>query len=171
MSRRALIIGGSLGGLFAGTLLRSIGWDVVVFERTQGDLSGRGAGLGSREGLFATLRRIGIVLDGTIGVEVRSRIALDADGAAICEVPVRTVATAWDRIYRVLKQALPTECYRAGIQLVSFQQDAGKVSAIFADGSRAEGDLLIGADGVRSTVRNRLLPRRGERRRCASRIP
>ena len=158
MSRRALIIGGSLGGLLAGNLLRSIGWDVAVFERAQGDLSGRGAGLGSREGLFSVLRRIGIALDHSIGVAVRSRTALDADGTAICTVPVRTVATAWDRVYRVLKQALPAECYRAGMQFASFEQDAGRVSAAFADGSRAEGDLLVAADGMRSTVRNMLVP-------------
>ena len=39
MIRCALIIGGSLGGLFAGAMLRSIGWDVMVFECAQGDLS------------------------------------------------------------------------------------------------------------------------------------
>jgi 2-polyprenyl-6-methoxyphenol hydroxylase-like FAD-dependent oxidoreductase len=158
MSRRALIIGGSLGGLFAGNLLRSIGWDVTVFERTPGDLSGRGAGLGSRAELFSVLRRIGIVLDDDIGVEVRSRIALDADGAIICKVPVSDVATAWDTIYRVLSRALPVACYRTGMELVSFEQRGNHVSAVFADGSTAEGDLLVGADGMRSTVRKQLLP-------------
>src|SRR5262245_43033422 len=156
MARRALIVGGSLGGLFAGNLLRSIGWDVAVFERARGDLSARGAGLGSREGLFVVLRRLGIALDDSIGVPVSSRIALDADGSAICDVPVRRVATAWDRIYWPLKQALPAECYSGGKQLVSFQQDAGAVVAAFADGSQAEGDLLVGADGIRSTVRRQL---------------
>jgi 2-polyprenyl-6-methoxyphenol hydroxylase-like FAD-dependent oxidoreductase len=37
--RRALVIGGSVGGLFAAHLLRSIGWDVVVFERSEDDRS------------------------------------------------------------------------------------------------------------------------------------
>ena len=41
---RALVIGGSVGGLFAACLLREIGWDVAVFEKSAGDLSGRGAG-------------------------------------------------------------------------------------------------------------------------------
>ena len=39
---RALVIGGSVGGLFAAHMLRSIGWDVVVFERSGDDLA-RGA--------------------------------------------------------------------------------------------------------------------------------
>ena len=169
MNRRALIVGGSLGGLFAANLLRSIGWDVAVFERAHGDLSGRGARLGTHEGLFAVLRGMGIVLDDLIGVPVRLRIALDANGSAACEVPVRTVARAWDRIYRVLKQALPTECYFGGRQLLGFQQDADRVSAAFADGSHAEGDLLVGADGMRSTVsRSALTAARTKLRRLCS---
>ena len=44
--RRAIVIGGSLGGLFAGnTLLRS-GWNVIIIERSKGRLEERGAGLG-----------------------------------------------------------------------------------------------------------------------------
>ena len=39
---RALVIGGSLGGLFAALLLRSVGWDTVVFERNAEELASRG---------------------------------------------------------------------------------------------------------------------------------
>lgn len=155
---RALVIGGSVGGLFAANLLRASGWDVTVFERTRGDLAGRGAGLGIHEELFAVMRRIGIRVDESIGVEVRSRIALDRGGNILCEVPLRGIASAWDRIYRALKTALPERCYRSGMQLERFEQGESTVSAVFAEGSRAEGDLLIGADGVRSTVRRLLMP-------------
>ena len=139
-------------------LLRTIGWEVTVFERASGDLAGRGAGLGIHEELFAVMRRIGIRADDSIGVEVRSRIALDRSGDIICEVPVRGIASAWDRIYRALKDALPAECCRSGMQLERFEQDARNVTAVFADGSRAVGDLLVGADGIRSTVRRLLMP-------------
>jgi 2-polyprenyl-6-methoxyphenol hydroxylase-like FAD-dependent oxidoreductase len=155
---RALVIGGSLGGLFAANLLRSIGWDVAVFERSKGDLAGRGAGLGTRAELFDVMRRIGIDLDESIGVEVRSRIGLDRNGKTICEVPVRSIVTAWDRIYSALKTALPPQSYRSAMQLERFEQDGGKVAAFFVDGSCTEGDLLIGADGVHSTVRRQLMP-------------
>ena len=47
----ALIIGGSLGGLFAAHLLRAAGWQVDVFERSTEDLAGRGAGLGTHDAL------------------------------------------------------------------------------------------------------------------------
>jgi 2-polyprenyl-6-methoxyphenol hydroxylase-like FAD-dependent oxidoreductase len=154
----ALVIGGSLGGLFAATLLRTIGWNVTVFERARSNLAGRGAGLGSREELFAVMRRIGIDYDDSIGVDVRSRIWLDRSGAIVHEIPVHSKATAWDRIYRAVRSVLPKECYRPGMQLERFKQDARCVTAHFADGSRAEGDLLIGADGIHSTVRRQLMP-------------
>ncbi len=44
-SRQAIVIGGSLGGLFAGLLLRSIGWRVDIYERSAHDLESRGGGI------------------------------------------------------------------------------------------------------------------------------
>jgi 2-polyprenyl-6-methoxyphenol hydroxylase-like FAD-dependent oxidoreductase len=135
--RRALVIGGSVGGLFVANLLRTIGWEVTVFERARGDLAGRGAGLGIHEELFAVMRRIGIRADDSIGVEWRSRIALDRSGSIVCEVPLPGITSAWDRLYRVLKRALPAQWHRSGMQLERFEQDARGVTAVFADGSRA----------------------------------
>ena len=60
---RALIIGGSLGGLFAGLLLRQAGWDVTVFERSTGDLASRGVGIGTHVEMFDIMRRLGITVD------------------------------------------------------------------------------------------------------------
>jgi len=114
--------------------------------------------LGTREELFAVMRRIGIRADDAIGIDVRSRIGLDRSGNVLCEVPIRSVATAWDRIYRAVRSALPADCYRSGMQLERFEQTARCVTAFFADGSCAEGHLLIGADGVHSTVRGQLMP-------------
>ena len=66
---RALVIGGSLSGLFTANLLRTIGWHVEVFERAHSDLTGRGAGLGAQADLFAAMRRIGIQIDRSLGSE------------------------------------------------------------------------------------------------------
>jgi 2-polyprenyl-6-methoxyphenol hydroxylase-like FAD-dependent oxidoreductase len=120
---RALVIGGSLSGLFAANLLRTIGWDVAVFERARGDLTGRGAGLGAQAELFAVMRRIGIRIDESIWVEIRSHMCLDRSGKVVCEVPVREVSTAWDRLYRALKGRFPPEHYHADMALERFEQD------------------------------------------------
>ncbi len=66
--------------------------------------------------------------------------------------------SAWDRIYRPLKDTLPDDSYHAGMRLDGIENEADGVTAIFADGARERGDLLIGADGIHSTVRQILMP-------------
>ena len=150
---RALIIGGSLGGLFAGLLLRQAGWDVTVFERSSGDLASRGVGIGTHVEMFAVMRRLGITVDELIGVAVTSRICLDRDGAVIARLPFDKILSSWALFYRALRRQLPDACYRPGMELVDIAQHASRVTAIFANGTRVEGDLLVGADGLHSTVR------------------
>jgi 2-polyprenyl-6-methoxyphenol hydroxylase-like FAD-dependent oxidoreductase len=157
-SPHALIIGGSLGGLFAAHLLRSVGWHVDVFERSTEDLAGRGAGLGSHAALTAILRRIGIDTGMDYGVAIPRYVWLDKSGAVVADVPRPRMMTAWSRIYRPLKDALPRELFHAGKALTRVEQDERGVTAFFADGTRASGDLLVGADGSRSAVRTQLCP-------------
>jgi 2-polyprenyl-6-methoxyphenol hydroxylase-like FAD-dependent oxidoreductase len=155
---RALIIGGSLAGMFAAHLLRAAGWRVDVFERSTEDLAGRGAGLGSHEALVAILKRIGIDFSAPLGVAIPRYVWLDKDGGVVADVPRPRLMTAWSRLYRPLKDLLPSELYHAGKSLARVEQDARSVTAIFADGTRETGDLLIGADGSRSAVRTQLAP-------------
>ena len=156
--QRALVIGGSLGGLLTAHLLRSVGWDVVVFERNDTDLVSRGAGLGTHPSLIEILRRIGISFDATMGVKLDTVICLDRDGRVITQRPTVRNMSAWGRLYRSLRAPLPYGCYRLGMTLLRIEQDADGVTAVFADRSRERGDLLVGADGIRSTVREQVLP-------------
>ncbi|MEY4598097.1 MAG: hypothetical protein RLZZ445_894, partial [Pseudomonadota bacterium] len=80
---RALVIGGSLGGLFAANLLHRQGWDVQVYEQSTEPLAGRGAGIITHPDLFAALERIGIPIDESIGVDIEGRVAFDRNGAAL----------------------------------------------------------------------------------------
>lgn len=154
MIRRALIIGGSLGGLFTGLLLRQAGWDVTVFERSPRDLASRGVGVGTHPEQLDIMRRVGSTVDPSIGVPIRRRICLARDGGIVAELPFQKVMSSWGRLYQELRHLLPGGIYRSGMQLDQVEQDADGVTAIFADGSRQRGDLLVGADGVRSTVRS-----------------
>jgi 2-polyprenyl-6-methoxyphenol hydroxylase-like FAD-dependent oxidoreductase len=65
--------------------------------------------------------------------------------------------TSWDRLFTLLRAALPAQCYRRGQEFVRAEQNHDGVTAHFADGARASGDLLIGADGLRSGVRTSLI--------------
>jgi len=157
-SRRALVVGGSLGGLLAAHLLRGTGWEVVVFERNAEDLTGRGAGLGTHPQLIDVLRRIGIDFDESMGVKIDNLTFLDRHGRFYLEVETARIMSSWGRLYRSLRDPLPPESYQLGMGLVRVEQDAASVTAVFADGTRVAGDLLVGADGGRSTVREQFLP-------------
>jgi len=154
----ALIIGGSLGGLFAAHFLRAAGWRVDVFERSSDDLAGRGAGLGTHEALARVLRRLGIGADMELGVHTPYYVWFDAGGKPALKLDRPRVMTAWAWLYRPLKDALPAQYYHPAKTFVSAEQDANGVTAIFADGARVRGDLLVAADGPRSTVRPQMLP-------------
>lgn len=155
---QALVIGGSLGGLFAGNLLRSIGWTVQVFERVGDDLASRGAGIGTHEELLDIMHRIGVKVDASIGVHPQSRTCLDRTGKIQHTMPRPRILSSWGRLYRALKDALPVDDYHFDKTCVSFEDDASGVTALFANGTSARGDLLIGADGIRSTVRAQVMP-------------
>ena len=157
-ARRALVIGGSLGGLFAAHLLRSEGWDTRVFERNPEDLTGRGAGLSTHPQLLDILQRIGIDFDATMGVTLDRIIFFDASGRVLVEESTARLMSSWGRLYRALRDPLPAASYRLGMSLIRVEQDARAVTAVFANGERFEGELLVGADGGRSTVREQFLP-------------
>ncbi len=155
---RALIIGGSLGGLLAANLLARKGWYVEVFEQASEELAGRGAGIISHPELFQALEIIGVPLEDSYGVDIALRGTLDRSGTIIATLASQQVFTTWGRLYQLLKAAFPGERYHFGHSFESLVQDATGVTACFANGSAARGDLLVGADGIRSAVRAQLAP-------------
>src|SRR5262245_18012914 len=157
-TRRALVIGGSLGGLLTAHLLRDVGWDVTVFERNAEDLTGRGAGISTHPQLIDILRRVGIDFDESMGIKVDTVICLDRNGKTYLQTETARTMSSWGRLYRSLRDPLPAGSYRLGMSLRRVEQDADGVTAIFADGASVRGDLLVGADGVRSNVREQFLP-------------
>jgi 2-polyprenyl-6-methoxyphenol hydroxylase-like FAD-dependent oxidoreductase len=82
----------------------------------------------------------------------------DARGRMTLETECPQVMTAWERVYRILRDAFPPEHYHRGRSLSAFEQDNEGATAIFADGARERADLLIGADGLRSTLRGLCAP-------------
>ncbi|ARQ00439.1 FAD binding domain-containing protein [Pseudorhodoplanes sinuspersici] len=150
--RRAIVIGGSMSGLFAGLMLRSAGWQVDIYEKVEGELSGRGAGIVAQPEILAALDALGLETR-DLGVAVEKRRLFDASGRMVLETDCRQVMTAWERVYRILRDGFPAAHYHQGQSLRAIEQFPDKVAAIFANGETVTADILIGADGIRSTVR------------------
>ncbi len=155
--RRAIIIGGSMSGLLSGLLLRRAGWAVDIYERVNSELSGRGAGIVAQQELIERLRGLGLATD-ELGVHITTRKVLDASGQLTHEFSCPQVLTAWERVYRLLRDAFPPDRYHRGRAMAKFNQSADSVRVHFSDGEIIEADLLVGADGIRSTVRQQCLP-------------
>ncbi|MFN3657579.1 MAG: FAD-dependent monooxygenase [Pseudolabrys sp.] len=155
--RRAVIIGGSMSGLFSAAFLRQIGWDVDVYERSPVELVGRGAGITTHPELIEALVASGA---GTadLGIEVPKRIAIDHNGRVTGERPLRQILTSWDRLQRLLRTTIDEKHYHLGHAFQRVDQDERGVRVTFADGKVEHADLLVGGDGIRSSVRGQMAP-------------
>jgi len=154
----AIIVGGSLGGLFAANLLNRNGWDVNIFERAPDELAGRGAGIVTHPELFEAMTAAGIELDDTIGVEVKSRVTLGQDGQILSQHDLPQTLTAWGKMYHVLRSAFPGARYHSGRGVISVVNQVDHATVTLSDGSILRADIVIGADGFKSALREQFLP-------------
>lgn len=156
--KKAIVVGGSMGGMLAANMLVREGWSVDILERTRGALEGRGAGIVPQRSLLAALSRAGVTVRPDIGIRVIRRVAYDRDGTAFATHPYEQYSTSWSLIYNLLRDALTQGRFHSGQNVTGISQDRDSVRAITEDGGTFEGDLLVGADGMRSTVRRALFP-------------
>lgn len=154
---RAVVAGGSIGGLSAALALRAAGFEVAVHERASAHLTDRGAGIVAHE---MSLRRLigegGLRLD-DLSIPSRRLRYFDRLGRLAHEEPSFYRFTSWHTLYSALLVMLGENCYRRGSALRGFRQD-GEVTARFSDGRVERADLLVCADGISSAAREVLLP-------------
>jgi salicylate hydroxylase len=165
--QKVAVVGAGLGGLNAAIALRQRGFDVTVYE--QSDVLGEiGAGIQLSPNAMRVLMALG----------------LDRDFEAIAFEPHRHVVRNWKTgsivsatqmrgafrpqygagyfgahradLHAVLQNALPTECIQLNARVTAVTQTPDRAVLTFADGNRVESDIVIGADGIRSAVRESL---------------
>lgn len=157
---RAAIVGGGIGGLSAANALVRRGIEVAVYEQASA-LGEVGAGVfifpnGRRQleraGLRDALAKVGARIgDGSEFYRL--------DGTVVGRVVV-TDSSGWNGLYgmhradllAVLADALPPGVVHTGHRCVAFEQDARAAKLFFANGNRAEADVVIGADGIQSVL-------------------
>ena len=154
----ATIVGGSIAGLTTALALQQSGWDIQVFEATQGELQQRGAGIITQQALFDVLAQLGVSSKAQIGVPIQTRKTFAKNGNVIKTLDLPQIATSWGRIYQLLREHFPDSRYHQNKVFVKCQLNNDHVTALFADGTRTSSDLLIAADGIRSIVRQQLEP-------------
>jgi len=150
---RIAVAGGSLAGLFAAILLRQDGHEVRVFERSAGGLEGRGAGLVPQREVFDVLRQVGAEEVLKVGVVARDRIVLDAAGGIAHRQATPQMQVSWDHLYSAVRARLADSDYRLGRSVERATQSGTGAVLHFTDGGSEAADLVLGADGIGSVLR------------------
>ncbi len=167
---RAIVIGAGIGGLAAGIALARAGIDVEVFERAD-DLHEVGAGLSLWAnaihalevlGLGETIRTFSAAYD-VAGIRTSSGEMVTSPTPDLERFGALCVVMHRIELQEVLLKAFGAEHMHLGARCDRFREDAAGVTVEFADGRRARGDVLIGADGLHSRVRSQLHGRRPPR--------
>jgi 2-polyprenyl-6-methoxyphenol hydroxylase-like FAD-dependent oxidoreductase len=167
-TRKVLIVGGGIGGLTAALALTKAGLDAVVFEQAARleDVQSGGGLLVWNNGMRA-LREIGLheqvqasaaVLDVTTFNSYRGDLLATWPIDQVArDLGVPTVGVVRGDLHKVLADALGPDAIQVGAHYESFEAGGHGVTVRFSDGREEHGDVLVGADGVRSSVRGDVL--------------
>ena len=164
---RVIIIGGGIGGLTAAVAFRRRGWGVAVYEAAS-EFKPVGKGIWVPPNAMQVLARLGLAdavihagwpldriqLRTTAGA-VLSIVDLDAVKA---EFGHTIVSVHRAKLLELLAAGLPPDALHLGHRFNGFTEEPGRVVAHFEGGREASADLLVGADGLRSAVREQLFP-------------
>ena len=155
---RAAVVGGSLGGLYAALLLRDLGVDVDIYERSPVELAQRGAGIGFLpESQRYLVERAGVALD-EISVPTAHIRYLHRNAELLFEAQHAYRFSSWNTVYRRLLTQFPAEKYHLAYEMTGWQSRENRVEVAFAAQPPERADLVVMADGVGSLARARLLP-------------
>jgi 2-polyprenyl-6-methoxyphenol hydroxylase-like FAD-dependent oxidoreductase len=161
---RIAVIGGGLGGLAAALSLRRAGFAVDVYEQAP-ELNEVGGGINMGPNAARILYRLGLgdALDRDAVRPLSAHVRRWDDGRTLQKAPLNPLCSELygaphltvhrADLQRIIASGLPRECIHLGHRLAGLADKGDRVEARFANGNRCEVDVLVGADGIHSTVR------------------
>jgi len=162
MGKKAIVVGGGIAGLASAIGLHERGWDVEVLEQAPA-FEEVGAGLSLWPNALNALDELGVgaivrersVLDGETGIrDERGRWLSHTDVAAIRDRFGSIALVHRATLLDILRSALPPECLKAGVAVSDVTTDG----VVQCGDRELQGDLVLGADGLQSTVRKAVWP-------------
>lgn len=159
---KALIAGAGIAGLATGIALRRVGVDVKIFERSR-EMREIGAGLmiwpnGTRALQALEVEVRAMTIDRLFFRNWRGRLLMEPPMRAISERYGSNVAVVHRAdLQSALLRSLGRDVLNLGAEVVGFEEAGAQALVKLRDGTSESGDLLIGADGLRSAVRRQLL--------------
>jgi len=159
--RHAEIAGAGIGGLTTAAALAQRGWSVTVHERAS-TLRTFGAGIYIWSNGLRVLKAIGAYDKATVGAHVGPEFhTRDHDDITMEEIPINGPGDA--RLVTILRETLTNTlvdvCRKAGVEIRTGSEAVGATpegELLLADGTRRDADLVVGADGINSRVRDSL---------------
>ncbi len=155
---RVAVIGGSMIGLTAGLVLRDLGCEVDVYERSRVPLEGRGVGIVLHPQTVRYLLDNRLLDLSAVSTSAAYHRYLADDGSVLSEDARRHHFTGYNTLYGTLLRAFGRERYHLAAEATGITQSDDGVEIEFASGERVTADLLVGADGVSSFVRRTMVP-------------
>lgn len=176
---KVIVVGGGIAGLSLALSLHQAGIEVRVYEAV-GDLAPLGVGINLQPAAVRELTELGLAdALAQSGIPMRQLAYFNKLGQQIWSEPRGLSAGyRWPQyaihrgrlqllLLRATRERIGSDDFRPGWRLARFEQDDGRVAATFIDGSSGrslsdDADILVGADGIHSTVRRRLYPGEAE---------
>lgn len=164
-TRTALIVGAGIGGLSAGVALRQAGWNVRIFERATSPRE-LGFGVALAPNAIAALRALGVgdvVLQRSFEPRRGEMRRLDGTLLKRLEMPPGIlggpmVVALRPALHGALLDAVGQAAIALESDVVGFSEGNGRATLHLSNGASADGDVLVGADGVGSCIRRTLHP-------------
>lgn len=162
---KAIVIGAGMAGLAVGISMRQAGYKVEIYEKTR-KLRPAGAGISLWSNGIKVLNKLGLGKEvATIGGQMNRMEYRNLKGEVlnavnliplIEQVGQRPYPVSRTDLQQMMLNAFGESDVRMGMRCVEVKQDVDSATAIFTDGSTATGDVVIGADGIHSAVREYL---------------